>query len=70
MVTVVTHKGLRPRLRLRLGLWSLWWRFRLDGLGSALGLSLEVPGRESRLFFKSLGLGVQTGFTGGFLGGS
>ena len=40
---VVTHKGLSPRLRLRLGLWSLRWKLRLGGLGISLGLGLGCP---------------------------
>ena len=43
VVTLVTHKGLGPRLRLRLGLWSLWWRLRLGGLGVSFGLGLGCP---------------------------
>jgi len=47
-VTIVTHKGLRPGLRLRLGLWSLWWRLRLislrlGGLRFSLWLDLGSP---------------------------
>ena len=45
LVTVTTHKGLGPRLRLRLRLGGLWWRLRLislwlGGLGFSLGLGL------------------------------
>ena len=55
LVAVATHKGLGPRLRLRLSLGGLWWRLRqislgLGGLGLALGFALDVPRRESRLF--------------------
>jgi len=62
LVTVVTHKGLRPKLRLRLGLRSWWWRLRLislgiGGLGFSLGLGLGSPWKEVKRVLDSLRLG-------------
>ena len=61
-MTVVTHKGLRPRLRLRLGLWSLWWRLRLislrlGGLGFSLWLDLGSPWKGVKVVLDVLRLG-------------
>ena len=65
-MTVVTHKGLRPTLRLRLGLWSLRWRLRLfslglGGLGFSLGLglrlSLGASWKRVKTVLQLLGLG-------------
>ena len=56
-MTIVTHKGLRPRLRLRLGLWGLWWRLRLGGLGFSLWLGLGSPWKGVKTVLELFRLG-------------
>ena len=73
LVIVVTHKGLGPRLRLRLGHWSLRWRLRLlslglGGLGYSLGLSLGCPWKGVMVVLKNLWLGDLDRLLGRFPG--
>ena len=70
LVTIVTHKSLSPRLRLRLELWSLWWRLRLGGLGFSLGIGLGCPRKGVKVVLKTIWLGSPNGCLWRFLGGS
>ena len=63
LVAIVTHKGLRPRLRFRLGLGGLRWRLRLFCLGlGGLPFSLGCPWKGVKTVLEFLRLGCPDRF--------
>ena len=68
IVRVVIDKGFYPRLRLRLGLWSLRWRLRLGDLGVSLGLGQRCPWKGVKVVLETLRLGNPDRLLGRILG--